>query len=426
MTHLYRFAFAVSLIAVGLLWVAQPAWGQKANKPRERVMLKTEKEYLAPLDAAGTPLKTGEKVTFWSLTGKKFEGEIVDAVAGRVPGTIRQVSVQSNGKKQTFTTNAISRFVVGEKTYEVLLDSDKKANVLLDVTRRDEVVGKRLAATRQNLWPEPTEAEQTAAVAEYKTYLKEIETGFPNLRFTLHETEFFLFLTDIPANQIAGYIANLDAMYEQMCILFAIPPERNIWRGKAMVVAFLNKNDFLACEETFLKSDATGKYGVCHSYSNGKVLTACYRGDDPAAFAGMLVHETSHGFVHRFRSNARIPSWMNEGIAEWVSAAVVTPNRPVTTRQKLAADRLRATGSMDGTFEATGLEFGGQGGWQYGVASGLTDFLIRRDPTLYRAFLTDIKEGRTWEESLQEIYGMTPADLALIFGKAMSLPNLRP
>ncbi len=404
----------------------QIAWGQKANKPRERVLLKNEREYLAPLDADSTPLKAGVKVTFWTLVGKKNEGEITDTVAGRAPGTLRQIGLQANGKKMRFTTDAIARFEIDGKIYEVLLDAEKKGHVLLDLARRDEVVTARLKATRQNLWQEPTEAEHTAAVEEYKTFLKEIETAYPNHGFKLHETEFFLFLTDIPANQIAGYIASLDEMYKQMCFLFAIPPERNIWRGKAVVVAFLRKADFVEAEARFMKTDSGDKYGICHSFSNGKVVTMCYRGDDPAAFAGMLVHETSHGFVHRFRSNGRTPGWVNEGIADWISSVVVVPNKQVARAQQVALERLRATGSLDGTFEATGLEFGGTGAWQYGAASGLTDFLIRRDPNLYRGFLTDMKEGHSWEESLQEIYGMTPADLAQAFGKAIGVPTLRP
>jgi hypothetical protein len=37
-----------------------------------------------------------------------------------------------------------------------------------------------------------------------------------------------------------------------------------------------------------------------------------------------------------------------------------------------------------------------------------------------------IKEGQTWEESLQNAYGMTPAELSRLYGERIGVPNLTP
>ena len=37
---------------------------------------------------------------------------------------------------------------------------------------------------------------------------------------------------------------------------------------------------------------------LSHLQTNGDVIISCFRGNDPNDFGQMLVHETSHGFIH--------------------------------------------------------------------------------------------------------------------------------
>lgn len=270
-------------------------------------------------------------------------------------------------------------------------------------------------------WPELTREEHEAAVAEHRKLMDEVSQAMPGM--TLHETHEFLFFTNIPADQIAPYTTALDAMHDLMCQMYGIKRGEPVWKGKCLVVAFLEKAEFMRFEQTFLQNaDPSGAYGICHPSSDGRVIISCYRGDRPEDFAKMLVHETSHGFIHRYRTPVHPPSWINEGMADWIARRLVPASRSVPLREMRALQTMRQTGSMGG-----GLfkDRGNIEGWQYGIASSLTDFLIRQDGAAYPRFIQGLKEGLTWQESLQEHYQVSPAELIAAYGQAIGVPNLR-
>lgn len=279
----------------------------------------------------------------------------------------------------------------------------------------------RLEARGVEPWPELSDAEHAAAVEELKTLVKEIQRQFP--RMMVSETENFLVCTNIPPRQVGPYVASLDAMHEMLVKMFGIDPEHRVWRGKALVVAFLDKTQFTRFEIQFMKHQPDPQtYGLCHSKSNGEVIISCYRGDNPADFGHMLVHETSHGFIHRYKTALRLPTWVNEGMAEWIGQALVPASNAVRDKQKRAVEIMRQSRSMGGLLAAQG----GIDAWQYGAASSLNDFMIHANQKAYVAFIEGIKEGLDWQESLQQSYHATPAQLVAAYGRAIGVPGLRP
>ncbi len=84
---------------------------------------------------------------------------------------------------------------------------------------------------------------------------------------------------------------------------------------------------------------------------------------------------------------------------------------------------MRQTGSMGGDFLTRD---GNIDAWQYGIASSLTDFLIRQNGDAYTRFVQGIKEGLTWQESLQEHYRVTPEQMVSGYGQSIGLPQLQP
>jgi hypothetical protein len=212
-------------------------------------------------------------------------------------------------------------------------------------------------------------------------------------------------------------------MYIELGKLFGLWKETNIWRGKCVVIAYQQKVDFERSEVEIMKRPTgTTAQGVCHVFANGKVIVTCYRGRDPVFFGSLLVHETTHGFLHLYRSTVHIPSWINEGLAEWVANVVVPESTAVPRRQRGAIARVQASKTMEGIFEIkNNIE-----SWQYGLASGMAQFLIQTNPQAYGGLFTLIKEGATWQEALQELYGVTPAELATAYGRSIGVAELRP
>jgi hypothetical protein len=268
-------------------------------------------------------------------------------------------------------------------------------------------------------WPTLTAAEHAREVDDLKRFVEEVRGVFPNL--VTRETHEFIVASDLPAAQLAPYLANLDAMHDCLCDLYGIPRGEPVWKGKCLVVAFLREDDYIAFEARFMKSDTGGTHGMCHQRSDGRVVTACHRGDDPATFAHMLVHETSHGFNHRWMSPARLPNWLNEGIAEWVGQRVVRGSDQVPLKEAQAAAVMRASGDVGAAFfTADNIR-----PEQYGIASGMVRFLIGRDARAFAGFVQAIKEGVPSEEALGTAFGGSLDDLVRAYGAAVGLPGLR-
>ena len=417
------------LIALG---PAQMGWSQTA-KAKAKASSKSSNDldeefakYAAPLTGEDSPIAVGKKVTVSLSSGKTLaEFEVTETQLGKGDETLKFLSLQDadGKKKQKLTTSTIARIRSGEHNYDVQFDSAKKGHVLLDVTQRDLDISERLKGVRHQLWDETSDEQRAKTIAEYKEFLQEVQASY-QFPMKLYETKFFLVLSDIPPAQMGPYVASLDAMYAKLSAAFGVTKDKNIWLGKCVVLAFLNAQSYQAFERTFMKNTNTeGSQGLHHSSSDGRAIISCYRGDNPSYFAVVLVHETAHGFLHRLRSSVHIPSWINEGIADWVAGAIVTQSKAVTERQKAAVDRVRQTSSLGINFfdEQANLQE-----WQYGIASNLTNFMLQIDAGRYRVFIMGIKEGFTAEEALTRAYGVTPAELIGQYGRSIGVNGLRP
>lgn len=278
----------------------------------------------------------------------------------------------------------------------------------------------RMAAHAIEPWAELSSDEHAAEVAELEQFVQLTQRSFPDL--TITATHEFLVATDIPPGQVGPFVTSLDAMHDFLCELYGIPLGEPVWKGKCLVIAFLREDDFWAFEERFMNTRARGVHGLCHQRSDGRVIMACHRGDDAPAFAHMLVHETSHGFNHRWLSPARVPSWLNEGIAEWVGTQVVPVSNQVPLKESTALAMMRATGRIgDGFFAGGDAKIAPV---QYGIASSLVRFLVTRDRGKFAGFIRAVKEGTPVEEALQTSYRATLDELLLAYGRVIGVPTL--
>jgi hypothetical protein len=343
-------------------------------------------------------------------------------------GAVAALRIRADGRQQVTTVPlaGIVKIVAGRETIheaEVRARGPSQARG----KRAREVYAKQVAESEARMrargvepWPELSAAEHAAAVSELGEFVARVRQAFPALAVV--ETHEFIVATDIPAAQMAPYTAKLDAMHDLLCDLYGIPQGEPVWQGKCLVVAFLAADDFRAFEGRFMEVDAKGMHGLCHQRSDGRVIMACHRGDDAPAFAHMLVHETSHGFNHRWMSPVRLPNWLNEGIAEWVGTQVVPGCDQVPLKEARAGEFVRATGGLGpGFFAAENID-----AVQYGIASGLVKFMAGRDQRKFAALVRGVKEGLPVEESLRQAYGATLEELVAGYGAVIGVPNLKP
>jgi hypothetical protein len=276
-------------------------------------------------------------------------------------------------------------------------------------------------------WPEnETDEEHAAALKSSREMVDEVVSLFPGMQ--LAETERFLFVSNIPPQQVGPYVASLDRMYEWMCRLFGVERDHKVWLGgKAPIFAFLEKEQFDSFEERYFPEaqKALGSlgnvYGLSHLGKDGEVVIACYRGNDPNDFAQMLVHETSHGFMHRYKTKADLPNWVAEGMADLIGAEMVPTSMIVKNREYKATQQLGQKRSLGGMLSAERIE-----AEQYGMASNLNRFLLHANRQEYVRFVEALKEGMKWDEALQDAYRSTPAEMLAQYGRWIGVANLRP
>jgi hypothetical protein len=359
-------------------------------------------------------------------TGRRFVRPTLEGVVEK-DGKASLLRLRPEGEKAvtSLPVAGVVKIVAGRETIH---EAEAKGKGVAQVKGRKakEAYEKKVAESRERMaargvqpWPELSADEHAAEVESLEKLIAEVKEAFPALQVTA--THEFIVATDIPAAQMAPYVKSLDAMHDFLCDLYGIPRGEPVWKGKCLVVAFLREQDFQAFEARFMKVRMAGAHGLCHQSGDGRVIMACHRGDDAPAFAHMLVHETSHGFNHRWMSPQRLPNWLNEGIAEWVGTKVVPGSDQVPLKEAHALDFMRRTGTLGPEF----LTRENIDAVQYGMASSLVKFLAR-DLKKFAAFVQGIKEGTPVEESLQASYKISLADLIQAYGAAVGVPQLTP
>ena len=361
-------------------------------------------------------------------TGKRLVRPTLDGVTERGgKATALRLTPEGASKTLSVPVTGIAKIIAGRETIHESAGQGKSAVQLRGKKARERREQDMLAATDRmqkngvSPWPRLSAAEHAAQVKELDAFVAEARQAFPALGVS--NTHEFIVATDIPAAQMAPYLASLDAMHDFLCDLYGIPRGEPVWLGKCLVVAFLKEEDFLAFEGRFMGLAPQGVHGLCHQRSDGRVVMACHRGDDASAFAHMLVHETSHGFNHRWLSPARLPNWLNEGIAEWVGTQVVPACRQVPLKEAKALEFMQSTGSIGPGFLDDGPD-AHITPLQYGIASGLVKFMVARDRKQFAAFVQGVKEGLSVEQSLKQSFRCSLDDLVKAYGKAIGVPNL--
>jgi hypothetical protein len=285
----------------------------------------------------------------------------------------------------------------------------------------------RLKARDVEAWPEAEpDKEHEDALAKSREMIDDVISLFPATK--LYETEHFLLASNIPPDQVTPYAASVDKMYEWMCRLYGVPRDHKVWLGgKAPVFAFLDKAEFDAFEERYFPDarqqlrSLANVYGLSHLSENGEVVISCYRGNDPNDFGQMLVHETSHGFIHRYKTKAQLPNWVDEGMADLIGAEMVPTSAVVKNREYRAIQQLTQQRSLGGMLTAERIE-----AWQYGAASNLNRFLLNANREGYVRFIEALKEGQKFDEALRNAYGSAPDELLAHYGRWIGVADLRP
>jgi len=314
----------------------------------------------------------------------------------------------------------LRRLPGGEKLAEKAFDNayrDPKLKSAVDAARKEPIkpLGEAAEQDPAGPWKLLNADEQAKALQELETFAADTKKAM-NLELSRQETDYFLIYSDLKSTEAKKSAELLDRMYLKLAELFATGKGVNIWRGKALVFVFKESKDYKRFQGLMHKTDPGGAFGMCHNFPNGEVHIAFYRQPDEKAFTHVLVHESVHGFLHRFRTPASVPSWINEGLAETVAMELVprhfSPDDDLAATKAAAKTGVESHGtSLGGMFDAKPID-----DWQYPVAQSITEFLIRRNRRGYVSFIVAIKDGMSWPDALSEKLKADRAALVKGFG----------
>ena len=365
----------------------------------------------------------GKKVDVLTKKGYFRDAEVGEVEPGKLDNSVKYFKLADGKKSAKVVASKVVEMHLGGKNLDVAYDKRNKC-LIQDLEKKAERLAyeketnMRLRPQRSRLWPHLTVEQEEKFLNNQARFIKDAKEKLPNIRFRQVETKYFSFVTDLTNAEADGYIVYLDAMYAELCKAFGLPTEKNIWAGKCVVFAFRDKQTYLAFETVVMEvqpNAIASTQGLCHQNSDGTVIFAGYKGTNNF-FGHVLVHETSHGFVHRYLSSARAPSWLNEGMADWLADKVVK-GKQIASRQRASAAKVKATNDWGDVLNVERIN-----GDQYGICSVLVEILVAKDggKGKFKDFIDAIKEGNSTPESLKKYFGITYAELKGIYGQTIS------
>jgi len=357
--------------------------------------------------------------------GKPFRyAELLQLSPGKQPGTLKSISFNPDGggNARTLQAKALKRLVAGERIYDVIpARGQKNAFLLVDTKNRNILVDAKLKSDARRLLPVPSTEERETAIQEDKEQLKKVNEVFSDGRFEMVETKHFLFCSDLPERVLAQVKTTLEKTYSTMEQKL-IPDEENLFRGKTMIVLFSTSDDLASYGKREMDRVAlNGSRLITHRQPNGDDQFAACLDDDANETVTHLARISAYAILDRYCSDVHLPSWIQEGIAQWATDSVLPGNKNSQSRARQAAEALREKPSLGDFFAAKQFD----APWQASVAGSLVDILIKTDSHAFHDFILQIKEGVPWREALKYNFDLTPDDLTQQYGRQIGMPDLR-
>ena len=205
-----------------------------------------------------------------------------------------------------------------------------------------------------------------------------------------------------------------EKLYDKLCESFDLTADAVIWPTKLPVVVFWSENQFIRfCQEVDHPNlgDLKQVGGYCGStlpgmpyvVLNGVNRTVTSDASPKTRFFALLVHETTHAFNAAYLGINPLPSWFNEGIAEYLSADLVpgcsagmrwgqATTRAISERTDISPmfDRKQIIATRD-------LD-------EYGLAQSVVRFMHAGDRKAFIKFYGLLKQGKMQEAAIVEAY----------------------
>ncbi len=255
--------------------------------------------------------------------------------------------------------------------------------------------------------------DQKAIVAHQKKRLKTINKAL-GTDLQMAETRHYLIFSDAGRRVSLNFLRWSEALYRNLLKQFALSASERVWDGKCVLILFRHRRRFEAYAKRFdgmmAASRAGAYFGIeAHGPDGPSLVHICIpiETDAPRRLQELFAHEGTHAFFELYKTQGRLPLWLHEGLAEYMT----TVNDKALRPQKWEpAERIARSGrSIRAIFQVPmgGLLTLGQ----YRVALTLVDFLLAAGRRHFKTFVENLKDGMPQEEALRKAYGFGLRDL---------------
>lgn len=334
------------------------------------------------------------------------------------------VAVRLNPDLKAQVADAMTRHAAGQDPAEAFRQTEKPPDAPAGTTTTNTVTQparpERKGVTLERVagkvrpWPKLSAEEQATHTEQVRQACsKYLEKA--SLKIEPIETRNFLFYSELSKPETQRWAKELDRMYATLLTTLEIPADSELFQGKCAVFLLKERSSFIEFERKAFATDATKFGGVNHQRS-GYAFTVFYKGANEQEFNSVLIHETVHAFMYRYRSGIALPTWANEGLADFVAGHLVTYSTEPQSHWNHARNYVAMKKNVLSIMNLSYAE----GSWptddSYPVSHMLVRFLLKNKPREFKLWIDDIKAGVDWREAMIKQFGITPEVLAQGFG----------
>lgn len=409
-----------------LLWIAGSVGAAKAQGTLEQPF------ELRVRAVDGT--RVAGSVTAWDADGCDGTfGRVAwaDLPAADVNRTLRKVLNLSDAKQMVLLGRALLSAEDGQNMGDSMLrqavqrDGGLRADA--DAARQQGVEARRMAAERRvraalpqaregsgvRPWPVATDASRAEALAESKAEAEKALHAV-NARWTPVESEYWVIYADLTRGDAQELGRRMDNMYRKVAEMFALPKGLNLFHGKGVCIVSADEDRYRAIEQAaFGTMPPPGVVGLCHMIGP-RVIVNAWRSPNDDEFMSTLVHEATHGVMHRYGTPVRLPIWAEEGYAEFVAARSFDSSPVDAGRRPHGLAFIRSGESALPLLHSDGHDgvWPGPGAVGYSVGYLTVSLMIDQKGAAFGEWVKDVKTGTPWEEALKRHFGTDASGIA--------------
>ncbi|HUT36972.1 MAG TPA: hypothetical protein VNE39_26045 [Planctomycetota bacterium] len=132
----------------------------------------------------------------------------------------------------------------------------------------------------------------------------------------LATTHFDLEFT-VPPGVAKGYAALCERAYGRFCDLLNVPDGEVVWEGKCKVLLLATREQFLRVAVAIAGPAVAMSGGFARPTKRAPLIVMPLYGQERVRLEQVVIHEMTHIFLQLYRKEVNLPTWLQEGSAQF-------------------------------------------------------------------------------------------------------------